>query len=77
MGWSGAKSFDRHASAIADHGAIAIGAVIIRAKARGNFFNLVDLVNQLKQAKAAGSNYRLAETLLRHYLIGIDELALP
>jgi DNA replication protein DnaC len=35
---------------------------------------LVDLVNQLEQEKAAGRSGRLAEKLLRHDLIVIDEL---
>jgi DNA replication protein DnaC len=49
-------------------------ATVIRARARGRFFNLVDLVNQLEQEKAAGRSGRLAEKLLRHDLIVIDEL---
>ena len=32
---------------------------LIRARARGRFFNLVDLVNQLEQEKAAGRSGRL------------------
>jgi hypothetical protein len=40
----------------------------------GRFFNLVDLVNQLEQEKAAGRSGRLAEKLLRYDLIVIDEL---
>ncbi len=47
---------------------------MIRARARGRFFNLVDLVNLLKQEKAAGRSGRLAENLLRYDLIVIDEL---
>jgi DNA replication protein DnaC len=46
----------------------------IRTRARGCFFNLVDLVNQLEQEKAAGHSDRLAENLLRYDLIVIDEL---
>ena len=38
------------------------------------FFNLVDLVHQLEQEKAAGRSGRLAEKLLRYHLIVIDEL---
>ena len=38
------------------------------------FFNLVDLVNQLEQEKAAGRSGRLAEMLLRYDVIVIDEL---
>jgi DNA replication protein DnaC len=45
---------------------------VIRTRARGRFFDLVDLVNQLEQEKAAGKSGRLAEKLLRHDLI--DEL---
>ena len=56
------------------HLAIAIAAAVIRARARGRFFNLVDLVNQLEQEKAAGKSGRIVETLLRHDLIVIDEL---
>jgi DNA replication protein DnaC len=44
------------------------------ARARGRFFNLVDLVNQLEQEKAAGRSGRLSEKLLRYDLIVIDEL---
>ena len=56
------------------HLCIAIAADVIRSRARGRFFNLVDLVNQLEQEKAAGKSGRLAEKLLRHDLIVIDEL---
>ena len=49
-----------------------MAAAVIRARARGRFFNLVDLVNQLEQEKAAGRSGRLAEKLLRHDLIVID-----
>ena len=51
-----------------------MAAAVIRARARGRFFNLVDLVNQLEQEKAAGRSGRLSEKLLRHDLIVIDEL---
>jgi IstB-like ATP binding protein len=37
------------------HLSIAIVATVVRARARGRFFNLVDLVNQLEAEKAAGS----------------------
>jgi DNA replication protein DnaC len=47
---------------------------VIRARARGRFFNLFDLVSQLEQEKAAGRSGRPVETLLRHELIIIDEL---
>jgi DNA replication protein DnaC len=56
------------------HLAIAIATAVIRARARGRFFNLVALVNQLEQEKAAGKSGRIVETLLRHDLIVIDEL---
>ena len=47
---------------------------LLDTRARGRFFNLVDLVNQLEQEKAAGRSGRLSEKLLRHDLIVIDEL---
>lgn len=56
------------------HLAIAIVLAVIRARARGRFFNLVDLVNLLGQAKAARCSGRLVEKLLRYDLIVIDEL---
>ena len=46
----------------------------IRSGTRGRFYNVVDLVNQLEQEKAAGRSGRLAEKLLRHDVIVIDEL---
>src|ERR1700761_9003716 len=36
------------------HLCIAVASAVIRNRARGRFFNLVDLVNQLEQEKAAG-----------------------
>jgi DNA replication protein DnaC len=56
------------------HLCIAVASAAIRVKARGRFYNLVDLVNQLEQEKAAGRSGRLAENLLRYDLIVIDEL---
>jgi DNA replication protein DnaC/transposase len=56
------------------HLCIAVASAVIRARARGRFFNLVDLVNQLEQEKAAGRSGRLSENLLRYDLIVIDEL---
>jgi DNA replication protein DnaC len=50
------------------HLCIGVASAIIRSRARGRFFNLVDL------EKAAGRSGRLAETLLRHDVIVIDEL---
>lgn len=56
------------------HLCIAVASAVVRARARGRFFNLVDLVNQLEQEKAAGRSGRLCENLLRYDLIVIDEL---
>jgi DNA replication protein DnaC len=56
------------------HLAVGVASAVIRTRARGRFFNLVDLVNQLEQEKAAGRSGRLAEKLLRYDLIVIDEL---
>ncbi len=56
------------------HLCIAIASAVIRARARGRFYYLVDLVNQLEQEKAAGKSGRLAEKLLRYDLVVIDEL---
>ena len=56
------------------HLCIGVASAVIRSRARGRFFNLVDLVNQLEQEKAAGRSGRLAEKLLRHDVIVIDEL---
>ena len=41
------------------HLCIAVASAVIRARARGRFFNLVDLVNQLEQEKAAGRSRSL------------------
>jgi DNA replication protein DnaC len=57
------------------HLCIDVAAAVVRARAKGHFHNLVDLVNQLEQEKAAGHNGRLAEKPLRDDLIAIDELA--
>jgi DNA replication protein DnaC len=56
------------------HLCIAVASAVIRERARGRFFNLVDLVNQLEQEKAAGRTGRLSEKLLRYDIIVIDEL---
>src|SRR5208282_5409895 len=53
------------------HLCIAVASAVIRTRARGRFFNLVNL---LEQEKAAGRSGRLSEKLLRHDLIVIDEL---
>ena len=47
----------------------AVASAVIRARARGRFFNLVDLVNKLEQEKAAGRSGWLCEKLLRDDLI--------
>jgi len=54
------------------HLCIGVAAAVVRARAKARFFNLVDLVNQLEQEKAAGRTGRLAEKLLRYDLIAID-----
>ena len=56
------------------HLCIGVASAVVRSRARGRFFNLVDLVNQLEQEKAAGRSGRLAEMLLRYDVIVIDEL---
>ncbi len=56
------------------HLVIAVAAAVVRSHARGRFYNLVDLVNQLEHEKAAGKGGRLAEKLLRYDLVVIDEL---
>ena len=56
------------------HLCIAVASAVIRTRARGRFFHLVDLVNQLEQEKAAGRSGRLSEKLLRYDVIAIDEL---
>ena len=56
------------------HLCIGVAAAVTRARARGRFFNLVGLVDQLEQEKTAGRSGRLAEKLLRYDLIVIDEL---
>ena len=45
------------------HLCIGVASAVVRSRARGRFFNLVDLVNQLEQEKAAGRSGRLAEML--------------
>ena len=57
------------------HLCIGVASAVIRARAKGRFYNLVDLVNQLEQEKAAGRSGRLAEKLLRYDLIIIDDSA--
>ena len=77
---SGSQTPDtRHCDAVLTgtgktHLCIAIAAAVIRARARGRFYNLIDLINQLEQEKAAGRSGCLVEKLLRHDLIVIDGL---
>jgi DNA replication protein DnaC len=56
------------------HLAVAISRHLVQQGKRGKFFNVVDLVNQLEQEKLAGKGGKLAESLLRHDLIVLDEL---
>ena len=56
------------------HLAIAIAANCIRGGARGRFFNVVDLVNQLEAEARAGTPGKLAEQLTRVDLVVLDEL---
>lgn len=56
------------------HLCTAVASAVIRARASGRFFNLVDLINQLEQEKAGGRSGRLSEKLLRYDPIVIDEL---
>jgi DNA replication protein DnaC len=56
------------------HLAIAITAHVIRASARGRFFNVVDLVNRLEQESRHGKPGALAGQLARLDLVVLDEL---
>ena len=56
------------------HLAIAITANLVRAGARGRFFNLVDLVNRLEEETRRGKAGTLAAQLSRLDLIVLDEL---
>lgn len=56
------------------HLAVAIARQAIKNGAKGRFFNLVDLVNQLEQEKLDGRGGRLAEQLSRFDLVVLDEL---
>ena len=56
------------------HMAIAIAANCIRNGARGRFFNVVDLVNQLEAEARTGTTGKLAEQLSRVDLVVLDEL---
>lgn len=56
------------------HLAVAIARQAIKSGAKGRFFNLVDLVNQLEQEKLDGRGGRLAAQLARLDLVVLDEL---
>ena len=56
------------------HLAIAITANVVRAGARGRFFNLVDLVNRLEDERRRGRAGKLAAQLSRLDLVVLDEL---
>jgi hypothetical protein len=56
------------------HLAIAITAHVIRAGARGRFFNVLDLVNHLEQESRQGKPGALAGQLARLDLVVLDEL---
>lgn len=56
------------------HRAIAIAAHCISNGARGRFFNVVDLVNQLEAEARAGTSGKLAEQLTCVDLVVLDEL---
>ena len=56
------------------HLAVAIASNCIRNGARGRFFNVVDLVNQLEAEVRTGTSGKLAEQLVRYDLVVLDEL---
>lgn len=56
------------------HLAIAITASVVRAGARGRYFNTVDLVNRLEEESRRGKTGVLAAQLARLDLIVLDEL---
>jgi len=56
------------------HLASAIAASVIRAGARGRYFNTVDLVTQLEEETRIGKAGALAAQLRRHELVVFDEL---
>jgi hypothetical protein len=55
--------------------AIAIARACIRDGARGRFFNVVDLVNNLEAEGRSGRQGRMAEQLCRMEFIVLDELS--
>ncbi len=56
------------------HLAIAISRQTIRNGMKARFFNVLDLVNQLEQEKLAGRGGKLAEQMVRHDVVILDEL---
>ena len=56
------------------HLAIAITANVVRAGARGRYFNTVDLVNRLEEETRLGKAGALADQLCRLDLVVLDEL---
>ena len=54
--------------------AIAITANVVRAGARGRFFNVVDLVNRLETETRGGKQGRMADYLTRMDFVILDEL---
>ena len=56
------------------HLAIAIAKQTIRNGMKARFFNVLDLVNQLEQEKLAGRGGKLAEQMVRHDVVILDEL---
>lgn len=56
------------------HLAIAIAKQSIRNGGKARFFNVLDLVNQLEQEKLDNRGGRLAEHMVRHDLVILDEL---
>ena len=56
------------------HLAIAIAKQSIRNGGKARFFNVLDLVNQLEQEKLDNRGGKLAEHLVRHDLVILDEL---
>ena len=56
------------------HLAIAIAKQSIRNGGKARFFNVLDMVNQLEQEKLDNRGGKLAEHLVRHDLVILDEL---
>lgn len=56
------------------HLAVAITAAVVRAGARGRYYNVVDLVNRLEEETRLGKAGNLAGQLARLDLVVLDEL---